>query len=189
MVELSVNYAELVRGLAIPLTAEDVGAVLLEALAERYERCHPGCLLLEFEQAGATYLFDQASAVGAEQEDRTVAAWAVTPAAVSKRDKSYQRGFPLSQTWAGDVDRGHLIPHMSGGEFGPNIFKQDRDLNQGRSDQGRRYRAMEREAAKTPGAFYFGHLLYEDDTAYPAAIETGLIRGSELYVEQFRNRF
>lgn len=189
MVELSVDYAELVRGLASPLTAEDVGAVLLRALAERYELCYPECSLLEFKQNGATYVFDYASDVGAKQEDRTIAAWAVTPDDVHKRDRSYQHGFPLSQTSTGDVDRGHLIPHLSGGEFGPNIFKQDRDLNRGRSDQGKRYRALEREAAATPGAFYFGHLLYEDDTAYPAAIETGLIRGSELHVEQFRNRF
>lgn len=44
----------------------------------------------------ATYLFDLASAADAEQEDRTVAAWAVTPAAVARQDVSYQRGFPLA---------------------------------------------------------------------------------------------
>jgi hypothetical protein len=47
-------------------------------------------------QSGATYLFDLASAVGAGQEDRTVAAWTVTPATVSKRDCPCQRGFPLA---------------------------------------------------------------------------------------------
>ena len=86
------------------------------------------------------------------------------------------------------VDRGHLIPHLSGGQFGPNIFRQDRALNRGWSDQGRRYRALEREAGTRPGTFYFGHLLYDDDTAYPVAIETGLIRAGELYVERFDNR-
>lgn len=63
------------------------------------------------------------------------------------------------------VDRGHLIPHLSGGEFGPNIFRQDRALNRGWSEQGKRYRALEREAAATPGTLYFGHLIYTDDTA------------------------
>jgi hypothetical protein len=86
------------------------------------------------------------------------------------------------------VDRGHLIPHLSGGEFGPNIFRQQRALNRGWSPEGKRYRALEREAAATVGAFYFGHLLYEDDTAYPTDIETGLLRDGRLDVQRFRNR-
>ena len=70
-----------------------------------------------------------------------MAAWAVTPAAVARRDVSYQRGFPLTADPAGPpVDRGHLIPHLSGGEFGPNIFRQDRALNRGWSDEGKRFR-------------------------------------------------
>ena len=96
---------------------------------------------------------------------RTVAAWALTPSVVHRRDKSYQRGFPTVADERSPVDRGHLIPHMSGDEFGPNIFRQDRSLNQGRSEQGKRYRALERAAATVPGALYFGHLLYADDTA------------------------
>jgi len=141
-------------------------------------------------QSGATYLFDLASAAGAEQEDRTVAAWTVTPDAVGKRDVSYQRGFPLAADPGNPkVDRGHLIPHLSGGEFGPNIFRQDRALNRGWSDEGRRFRALEREAASGPGIFYFGHLLYEDDTAYPMEIEIGILRGGLLHVERFQNRF
>ena len=59
-----------------------------------------------------------------------MAAWTVTPATVSKRDVSYQRGFPLAaDPDSPSVDRGHLIPNLSGGEFGPNIFRQDRSLN------------------------------------------------------------
>ena len=86
------------------------------------------------------------------------------------------------------VDRGHLIPHLSGGEFGPNIFRQDRALNRGWSEEGKRCRALEREAAESPGAFYFGHLLYEDDSDWPFEIETGVIRGSSLIIDRFVNR-
>ncbi|MDT7714010.1 MAG: hypothetical protein QOH09_2 [Pseudonocardiales bacterium] len=50
----------------------------------------------------------------------------------------------------------------------------------GWSEQGKRFRASEREAAATPGAFYYGHLRYEDDTAYPTEIESGLLRDTEL---------
>jgi hypothetical protein len=45
---------------------------------------------------------------------------------------------------------------------------------------------LEREAA-IPGTF--GHLLYEDDTAYPMEIEIGILRGGTLHVERFQNRF
>jgi hypothetical protein len=187
---LSINYEQLVRGLDEPLIAADVGEVLLDALAAHYRHTHPNCSLVEFIQSGATYLFDLASAVDAPQEDRTVAAWTVTPATVDKRDAAYQRGYPLPPDPDGTpVDRGHLIPHLSGGEFGPNIFRQNRALNRGWSAQGKRFRALERQAAAIPGTFYFGHLLYEDNTAYPTEIETGLIRAGELQVERFRNRF
>ncbi|MEC3978716.1 hypothetical protein [Amycolatopsis sp. H20-H5] len=190
MTGLSVDYAALVQGSEVPLPDADLGRRLLDAVAERYEREWSNCSLVLFEQAGATYLFDLASAVGAAQEDRTVAAWAITPSAVGSRDASYQRGFPLPPDPDGTpVDRGHLIPHLSGGEFGPNIFRQHRALNRGWSEQGKRFRALEREAAAVPGTFYFGHLLYEDDTAYPAEIESGLLRGTELHIERFRNRF
>jgi len=190
MTRLSVDYAGLVRGLRMPLAPADLGAALLNAVAERYEHQFPDCSLLQFVQAGAIYLFDLASAVGTDQEDRTLAAWTVTPATVAKRDVSYQRGFPLPPDPDGAlVDRGHLIPHLSGGEFGPNIFRQRRDLNRGWSSEGKRFRALEREAATTPGTFYFGHLLYEDGTAYPTEIETGLLRRETLHVDRFRNRF
>ena len=110
---------------------------------------------MQFVQSDATYLFDLASVAGAAQEDRTVAAWTVTPPIAGKRDISYQRGFPLPPDPCGAlVDRGHLIPHLSGGEFGPNIFRQHRALNRGWSPEGKRFRALEREAAATPGTFY-----------------------------------
>jgi len=187
---LSVEYEGLVRDLGMPLVPAEVGEVLLGAVAERYERVCPDCSLVQFMQSGATYLFDLASAVGAGQEDRTVAAWTVTPATVNKRDVFHQRGFPLAADPGGPpADRGHLIPNLSGGEFGPNIFRQDRSLNRGWSQEGRRFRALEREAAAIPGTFYFGHLLCDDDTADPVEIEIGILRGGTLHVERFQNRF
>ena len=109
---LSVDYEGLVRRLSRPLDAAQVGAVLLEALAGRYMRQYPTCALHEFGQSGATYLFDLASAAGGSQEDRTVAAWTLTPSTVAKRDTVYQRGFPLPAGQEGaPVDRGHVIPH------------------------------------------------------------------------------
>lgn len=166
-----------------------LGAVLLSALADWYAVEHQNCALQQFGQSGASYLFDLASSAELPQEDRTVAAWALTPPDIGQRDAAYQRGFPMTPSSGGEqVDRGHLIPHLSGGEFGPNIFRQDRALNRGWSEQGKKYRAREREAAAIPGTFFFGHLIYSDDTAYPRAIEVGILRGAELAVERFDNR-
>jgi hypothetical protein len=171
MTRLSVDYTGLVRGLQMPLASAELGSALLDAVAKRYEHQFPDCSLLQ------------------APEYRTLAAWAITPVTVGKRDVSYQRGFPLPPDPDRSlVDRGHLIPHLSGGEFGPNIFRQRRDLNRGWSSQGKRFRALEREAATTPGTFYFGRLMYEDGTAYPTEIETGLLRGETLHVDRFRNR-
>jgi hypothetical protein len=86
-----------------------------------------------------------------------------------------QHDFPMTPDEESPVDRGHLIPHLSGGEFGPNIFRQDRALNRGWSEEGKRYRALERAAAGTLGALYFGHLLYCDDTDYPRYVEIAVL--------------
>jgi hypothetical protein len=188
--ELSLDYERLASSVGAWPDPAAVGGALLTALAARYEAsCPDGAALHEFQQSGATYLFDLASAAGLPQEDRTVAAWTLTPAAVAKRDTAYQRGFPLAPRADGSrVDRGHLIPHLSGGEFGPNIFRQDRALNRGWSAQGKRYRALEREAAATPGCFFFAYLIYTDETAEPSQIETGVLRVATLHVERFDNR-
>lgn len=154
----SLDYGAVLRSIGFPVRAAVLGAALLGAFTELYERRHEGCALYRFEQSGATYLFDLASTVEVPWEDRTVAAWAVTPTAVTHRDRAYQRGFPMTPGTGAPVDRGHVIPHLSGGEFGPNIFRQDRALNRGWSEEGKRYRTLEREAASAPGTFYFGDL-------------------------------
>jgi hypothetical protein len=190
MSDLSLDYEAFLASLnQLPQPAE-LGATLANAAADRYQAEHEGaCALFKFEQIGATFWFDFASSAALPQEDRTIAAWAITPTDVRRRDVNYQRGFPMAPDDESPVDRGHLIPHLSGGEFGPNIFRQDRRLNRGWSEQGKRYRALERAAAGTPGALYFGHLLYADDTAYPSQIEIAVqLPGAALQVEHFDNR-
>lgn len=190
MQALSLDYADVLADLARPLSGAVIGPVVLAAIAVRYEVGLGGAAALcTFVQSGATYLFDFASSAGLPQEDRTVAAWTLTPATVASRDAAYQRGFPMVPAAEGaPVDRGHVIARLSGGEFGPNIIRQDRALNSGWSEQGSRYRALEREAAATPGTFYFSHLLYTDDSAYPSLIEAGVLRDGFLHVERFDNR-
>jgi hypothetical protein len=187
---LSLDYGVLLASVGQSPQPTDVGVTFANAAADRYQVTQAdACALHEFEQAGAKYWFDFASSADLPQEDRTVAAWAITPTDIRRRDTAYQRGFPMTPAVGSPVDRGHLIPHLSGGEFGPNIFRQDRALNRGWSEQGKRYRALERAAAGTPGALYFGHLLYADETAYPKQIEIAvLLPGAAVRVEQFDNR-
>jgi hypothetical protein len=95
--ELSLDYEPIVSLLGAPPDPAAVGAALLTALTAHYAARHPaGTALHEFQQGGATYLFDLASAALLPQEDRTVAAWALTPADIARRDAAYQRGFPLA---------------------------------------------------------------------------------------------
>lgn len=154
--------------------SRELGGLLSRLWSAEYRSQVPECSLLELDSDGATFLFDLASAAGARQADRTVAAWGVSRRAPHPRDESYQRGYPSPRGRAmRSLDKGHMVAHAAGGTFGPNMFPQDRDLNRGWSAKGRRYRALEREIANTPGTFFFCCLLYADDTDFPAAIELG----------------
>jgi hypothetical protein len=169
---------------------EALGEHLAAAWAAAYRSRIPRSMLLEFDSDGARFLFDLASDVAALQADRTVAAWGRSRPAPRPRDVAYQRGYPSPRGRATrPLDKGHMVAHAAGGTFGPNMFPQDRDLNRGWSAEGRRYRALEREIATTPGTFFFCCLLYADDTDFPAAIDLGVLRPDGLQVERFRNRF
>jgi hypothetical protein len=168
---------------------DPVGEWLMRAWSDSYRSQVPASMLLEFKDV-ATFLFDQASATGAAQADRTIAAWGLSRSERRRRDAAYQRGYPSPAGRAErSLDKGHMVAHSAGGEFGPNIFPQDRALNRGWSAEGKRYRALEREIVATPKAFFFCCLLYADDSDFPAAVELGLLRTSGLHVERFRNRF
>jgi hypothetical protein len=186
-----VDYASVA---AVALASQDgpeqLGKRLSDAWAAAYRSQIPHCVLLEFDSDGARFLFDLASEAGATQADRTVAAWGRSRPAPRPRDASYQRGYPAPYDRAArPLDKGHMVAHAAGGTFGPNMFPQDRALNRGWSTEGRRYRALEREIATTPGTFFFSCLLYADDTDFPAAIELGVLRPEGLHAERFRNRF
>jgi hypothetical protein len=167
----------------------EIGNWLSWAWSDAYRSQVTDSLLLEFDDM-ATFLFDQASAAGAPQADRTIAACGLSRPGHRPRDAAYQRRYPSPEGRAErPLDKGHMVPNSAGGEFGPNIFPQDRALNRGWSPEGKRYRALERELVATPGTFFFCCLLYADDSDFPAAVELGLLRSDGLHVERFRNRF
>src|SRR5687767_9082684 len=137
VVALSLDYGAHLASLNQPPVPEEAGAILAYAAADRYQAEHGGaCALLELEQIGATYWFDFASSAALPQEDRTIAAWAITPTNVNRRDVSYQRGFPMAPGDESPVDRGHLIPHLSGGGLDPTSFGKTRRSTEGGPDKG-----------------------------------------------------
>ena len=88
-------------------------------MAERYEHQFPDCSLLQFVQSGATYLLDLASAVGAVQEDRTVAAGPGLGAGTSRKRASDWTGCQTG--YSPDTDSAHrmLQGYGSGSLTGP----------------------------------------------------------------------
>ena len=78
--ELSVDYSSIAAAIERPLDLEALGALILETLGDYYSSLHADCFLLTFNQGGATYLFDNASAEDLPHEDRAGATGALTPA-------------------------------------------------------------------------------------------------------------
>jgi hypothetical protein len=154
--------------------------------------------ILEFEVDGYTFLYDFNSGMdwddsaGELQEDRAVAAYGRSQRAEEPRDASRQKGFPLSprDDWCGTpYDRGHLMAHAAGGPMDVNFFPQRADLNRGRTEEGKRFRAMERYCVEHPGTFVFARLLYGDLSWRPDFVEYGMLReDGVLEVERFDNR-
>jgi hypothetical protein len=163
---------------------------LSNAWSDAYRSHTPAANLYEFGPEPWTFLFDFSTETGAPQWDRTVAAWGLSVPGRRPRDVSYQRAYPSPNGRAvRPLDKGHMVPHQVGGDLGQNIFPQDRQLNRGWSEQGRRYRALERESAARPGTFFFCRLVYADESDFPTWVELGVLRTDGLHVDRFRNRF
>jgi hypothetical protein len=182
------TYPTLIQASNLRVASSDLVGHLERVWLDRYRASGPDCVIEHFDQGGASYLFDGSTKSSVTYHDRTIAAYGTPEAPKSQRDVSYQAGFPLKDRFARKLDRGHMFPNSSGGLFGPNLFPQDRALNRGWSDDGRRYRAIESRAARL-GLFFFCALVYCDDTDMPAFIELGTIEQGTLHVEAFRNRF
>ena len=158
---------------------------LVELWSDRYRYLYPDAELVSTVSAGVTFLLDVHLPTASA---RTVAAVARLTTPDHAREKHYQAGYPLLQRGDRPLDRGHLIPNSGGGTYGPNLFPQDRALNQGLSRDGLRFRALERKAVHERG-LYFCALLYCDDTEFPAVVESGVLGVACPLLDVYRNRF
>lgn len=171
-----------------PVEPEKFTHYLLELAATKYLAVVPSAQLVEFDHGPGRYLVDR---TGTPQEVRTVLAVGVPSAPDTKRQVSYQYGYPTpAQIGGRPVDRGHFLPFSAAGLYGPNLFIQDRAHNRGWSADGREYRAIEREAVTgVNGTVMFVRPLYCDTSAIPEHLDVGVLTRADLHVKRFRNRF
>jgi hypothetical protein len=148
---------------------------------------------VEIELGTFVYLFDAAPTSSGAQgggDDRVVVVWGRSSMPATRRDRRRLTGFiPVPASWSGrGRDRGHLVAHALGGGLDLNLVPQWSPLNRGRSAEGRRWRALEREASASPQTPLFVRPIYDDATWAPSEFEYGLVRGGGLHVERFQNR-
>lgn len=129
--------------------------------------------------------------------ERVVLAYAISSAPEHARDASRMRGFPdvgigfrhVTGDAADRADRGHFLCHAAGGGLDMNLFPQRRELNRGWSEEGKRFRRMERHVASHGGIFYFHRPMYDDATWVPARLEYGvLLDDTSWWTDEFQNR-
>jgi hypothetical protein len=172
---------------------ERFGELLADAWSAAYARGTPWSPeILEVDVADLTYLFDAAPALsGAAGEDRVVGVFGRSARVSGRRDAARMAGFvPDPTRWSGrELDRGHFVAHAAGGGTDLNLFPQPAQLNRGRSEAGRRWRAMEREIAARDGRFLFVRPQYDDATWIPVELDAGFVTcEDDLVVERFPNR-
>ena len=146
--------------------------------------------ILEIDLQIAVYVFDTSI-------ERVLLAYGLSSPQLEDRDENRMRRFPdvnigvrkVMGIDAFECDRGHFLGHAAGGELDINLFPQRRELNQGKSQEGKLFRRMERHVAKHFGTFVYHRAMYNDDTWIPDRLEYGLLADdSEWWVETFSNK-
>ncbi|MGI9621798.1 MAG: DNA/RNA non-specific endonuclease [Acidimicrobiales bacterium] len=141
-------------------------------------------------QNGFRYLFDSSPSGRtdhAKPANRVVAAWGYSKPDERVGSRNRLRQFPLPPRDEA-LDRGHLIALASGGGENVNIVPQASKLNRGHTSAGKRWRALERRCAATPGVFMFVGLRYTDVSDVPAELEFHIIDpDGTVQVEAFDN--
>jgi hypothetical protein len=129
----------------------------------------------------------------AKIEPRLVGVLGYSSPQTTKRDDYRLKGWvgPTEKFFGRLWDKGHFIAHSIGGAVDGaeiNVFIQKRSLNRGWSNEGKRYRQMEKFCATNPRTFCFSRPIYIDQTAKPAFVEFGILKSQKhLWVECFDN--
>jgi hypothetical protein len=189
-----VNYAAILAW-AKHSGVRDLKAYLAEQLPDEWCRIYyqkfPGSEIVEVLQGAYHYLFDL-------RGERVVAAYGISgerPGGGKRQDHSRRRGWAgrsITSYYAVPVDKGHFMSDAAGGGSDINLFVQRRDLNQGRSDQGKQYTKLEKFCQTNPGTFCFSRGLYVGSEQNPSGLEFGILRDPRQFrldFEVFDNSF
>jgi len=147
------------------------------------------------------YVFDYYDSFGnsqhpdydSKQDSRLVVAFGISAPKRSSRDDGRLKGWvgPTEKHFGSEWDKGHFIAHSIGGavfQSEVNVFPQLRALNRGRSEEGRRFVAMEKYCRDNAGTFCFHRPIYADGSARPAKLEFGFLdREGKLRTATFNN--
>jgi hypothetical protein len=139
--------------------------------------------ILEISQGELTFLFNAGPTLigdrhrDSDGDDRVVAVWGHSASPSRRRDRARIAGFlPNPLLWSGrDRDRGHFVAHAAGGGLDLNLFPQTAGLNRGQTEQGRRWRSMERYAAHHPGTPLFMRPVYDARSWAPAEVDHAIL--------------
>jgi hypothetical protein len=160
------DLERLLRSLTAPPAPGDYAAevipYLVDVWLDDYARTTPVSDIVETTTEGFSYLFDI-------RPGRLIAAWGVSGGRHgAARDKGRMAGHPLG---AGPrYHRGHAIPHRLGGGTDINLVPQLGSVNVGA------FRALERDAVKTPGSLYFTYWIYDNrQSQRPTGVDQGLL--------------
>lgn len=157
---------------------------------DEYREVFGPCAIVEINLGSAVFLFDRA-------HERVVVAYGVSAPPPRARDRNRMRRFPDVNVGIGAhlgdrafvADRGHFLSHAAGGELDINLFPHRRELNQGRSPEGKMFRSMEKYVAKHAGTFHAHRPTYDDDTWIPAALEYRVLReDTDWWIGRFTNK-
>jgi hypothetical protein len=202
-----VDYEDLLRDVSDCSVAEKA-EYLLEQLPFFWRDCYLAFCskdgeILIIDQAPLWYQFDlrddavpgdgPVPAEAVAQEPRLVAAFGYSQAPGKGRPSSSSkemRGFvgPTRKYFGQGYDKGHFIAHSLGGEVNINLFPQLSHINQGLSEEGRIFRAMEQYCEVRPATMLFSRPLYLNHTGRPSELEFGLLRDDgTLWVNLFPN--
>jgi hypothetical protein len=176
------------------LRADDADQMRAATAAEEYRATWGMDRVLDwFEgQNGFFYLFDSSPDAPTDftrPANRVVAAWGRSRPDERVGDRRLLRRFPLPDRSARRLDRGHLIALASGGGENVNLVPQATRLNRGWSEQGRRWRQLERLAASQAGVSMFIEVRYDDLSDVPSAfVVRAQAPGGDELTEEFDNR-
>jgi hypothetical protein len=196
-VDQVIDYALLVAEHAVTSATWDtfVRAALIHRWMTDYEATTDRRTeILEINQSELTFLFDAAPTLLEDRcgagDDRVVAVWGRSMTPARRRDRARLAGFlPNPLLWSrAHRDRGHFVAHAAGGGTDLNLFPQAAGLNRGHTEQGRRWREMERYAAHHPGTPLFVRPVYDTDSWTPAELDHAILTSQGLHFERFSNR-